>query len=254
MFKSINVIIAFVSCLIITASCGVNSNLMLKQAKGTEVNSEEIPLYPKEEYKIAVNDKVAFQLYVNEGADLVDGKNEVSVGAEGQLTSTEYTVRSNGQVELPKIGKVEAVGMTIEQFEDTLQILYSSEYKKPFVKAQITNQRVIVFPGDGSEAKVVPLHNTNTTLMEVIATAGGIADRGKANTVKLMRLVNGERKVYVMDLSVIEGLKFTDLVVQANDYVYIEPSPELGKEIVERIIPITSLLASLTLLITILTN
>ncbi len=190
MFRSVNVIVAIVGCLILTASCGVNSNLMLKQAKGTEVNSDEIPLKPKEEYKIAVNDKIAFQLYVNEGADLVDGTTEISVGSNGEFDQAEYVVRSNGQVELPKLGKVEAEGMTVEQFEDTLENLYAIEYKEPFVKVQITNQRVIVFPGSGSDAKVVPLTNTNTTLMEVIALAGGIADRGKANTVKLMRMVN----------------------------------------------------------------
>ena len=254
MFKSVNVIVAFIGCLILTASCGVNSNLMLKQAKGTEVNSDEIPLRPTEEYKIAVNDKIAFQLYVNEGADLVDGTTEISVGSNGEFDQAEYVVRSNGQVELPKLGKVEAEGMTVEQFEDTLEMLYSTEYKEPFVKVQITNQRVIVFPGSGSDAKVVPLTNTNTTLMEVIALAGGIADRGKANTVKLMRMVNGERVVYVMDLSVIEGLRFTDLVVQANDYIYVEPAPELGKEILEKVVPLGSLLASLAVLVTLISN
>ncbi|MCR9171695.1 MAG: polysaccharide biosynthesis/export family protein [bacterium] len=254
MFKSVNVLIAIIGCLILTASCGVNSNLMLKQAKGTEVNSDEIPLRPTEEYKIAVNDKIAFQLYVNEGADLIDGTTEISVGSNGEFKQTEYVVRNNGEVELPKLGKVEVTGLTVEEFEDTLELLYSEEYREPFVKAQITNQRVIVFPGSGSEATVVPLMNTNTTLMEVIALAGGIADRGKANTVKLMRMVNGERIVYVMDLSVIEGLKFTDLVVQANDYIYVEPAPELGKEILEKVVPLGSLLASLAVLVTIISN
>lgn len=234
--------------------CGINSNLMLKQAKGTEVNSDEIPLKPTEEYRIAVNDKVSFQLYVNEGADLIDGKSEISLKSDVKSEGTEYTVRQNGEVELPKLGKVMAVGLTLEAFEDTLEALYSINYKKPFVKAQITNQRVIVFPGSGSEAKVIPLNNTNTTLMEVIALAGGIAERGKANTVKLMRLVKGERLVYVMDLSVIEGIRFTDLVVQANDYIYVEPTPEAGKEILEKVIPISSLIASFAILIRLVTN
>jgi polysaccharide export outer membrane protein len=235
-------------------SCGVNSNLMLKQAKGTEVNSDEIPLRPTEEYTIAVNDKIAFQLYVNEGADLIDGTSAISVGSDGQFDKAEYVVRNNGKVELPKLGEIEAEGKTVEQFEDTLEALYALEYKAPFIKVQITNQRVIVFPGSGSDAKVVPLDNTNTTLMEVIALAGGIADRGKANTVKLMRLVDGERHVYVMDLSVIEGIKFTDLVVQANDYIYVEPAPEIGREILEKVVPVTSLLASLVILVTLISN
>lgn len=254
MYKKLGVILLLVSSAVVMFSCGVNSNLMLKQAKGTEVNSEDIPLRPTEEYKIAPNDKLTFQLYVNEGADLIDGTSEISVGSDGQFDKAEYVVRKNGQVELPKLGKVEVMGKTVEQFEDTLETLYSVEYKDPFVKVQITNQRVIVFPGSGSEAKVVPLNNTNTTLMEVIALAGGIADRGKANTVKLMRLVDGERKVYIMDLSVIEGIKFTDLVVQANDYIYVEPAPELGREITEKIIPIASLLTSVAILVAFLSR
>ena len=118
----------------------------------------------------------------------------------------------------------------------------------------MTNQRVIVFPGNGSDARVVQLTNPNTTLLEAIALAGGIADRGKANTVKLMRIENGERIVYVMDLSVIEGLKFTDMIVQANDYIYVEPAPELGKEVIEKIIPVTSLITTFILLVTFIAN
>lgn len=254
MYKSIKIVGILLSCAIVLYACGVNSNLMLKQAKGTEVNSSEIPLRPTEEYKIAVNDKIAFQLYTNQGEDLIDGTTDISVGADGQFDEVEYVVRGNGNVELPKLGEVKAVGKTVEQFEDTLELLYADEYVNPFVKVQITNQRVIVFPGSGSEAKVVPLKNTNTTLMEVIALAGGIADRGKANTVKLMRLVDGERQVYVMDLSVIEGIKFTDLVVQANDYIYVEPAPELGREILEKIVPLASLVTSFAVLVTLISN
>lgn len=254
MFKSINLLIAIIGCLILSTSCGVNSNLMLKQAKETEVNSDEIPLFPKEEYKIAVNDKLAFRLYANEGADLIDGTSKESLGASGDADRIEYVVLRDGRVELPKIGYVEAADKTIEQFEDTLETLYSKLYKEPFIKVQVVNQRVIVFPGNGAEAQVVALSNTNTTLMEVLALAGGIAERGKANTVKLMRLVDGQREVYVMDLSIIEGLKFTDLVVQANDYIYVEPAPEIGKEILEKVVPVVTFIAQITVLITILSN
>ena len=57
--------------------------------------------------------------------------------------------------------------------------------------------------------------------MEVIALAGGIAERGRADKVKLMRNVGGKRIVYVLNLSTIEGLKYADMIVQANDYIYI---------------------------------
>lgn len=228
-------------------ACGVNSNIMFKQPKGVEMNSDDIPLNPKEDYHIAPNDKLMFQMYANEGAALLE-----TVATKGVDGGIEYTVQKDGSVFLPKIGKVMVGGLSIEACEDTLKSKYALDYVEPFIKVKITNQRVIVFPGNGSDAQVVILVNANTTLMEAIAMAGGITDRGKANTVKLMRVENGERKVYVMDLSVIEGLKFADLVVQANDYIYVEPAPELSKEFAERVVPIASLATTFLVLLTFL--
>ena len=90
--------------------------------------------------------------------------------------------------------------------------------------------------------------------MEVIALAGGIAERGRADKVKLMRNVGGKRIVYVLNLSTIEGLKYADMIVQANDYIYIEPTEQLTKELVERAAPIVSLISSTLIVLTFITN
>ena len=222
-------------------SCGVNSNLMFKQRKGEEV-STTVPMKPAEAYKISADDKLSFSLSTNNGAQLIEGITQVA----GNSSNKElvYLVRANGFVELPVLGKVEVAGLTIEECEDKLVDLFSAEYKEPFVQVNVTNHRVIVFPGNGSDAKVVRLMNTNTTLMEAIALAGGITDRGKANTVKLMRKINGKREVYIMDLSTMEGLQFVDMLVQADDYIYIEPTAEIAREISKDVVPIVSLLSS----------
>lgn len=230
--------------------CGINSNLMWKQEKGVAVNSDSIPLYPEEEYKLSVDDKIKFYLTTKQGAIIIENMSGLSDNRLQAPREIEYLIRKDGTVELPKLGKVKIAGLTVEACEDTLVSRYSKEFQNPFVQIQITNQRVIVFPGNGSDAKVIPLLNVNTTLMEAIAQAGGITDRGKANTVKLMRKVNGVRKVYVMDLSVIEGLKYADMVVQANDYIYVEPTADLSKELAEDVVPIVSIISAALLIFT----
>ena len=90
--------------------------------------------------------------------------------------------------------------------------------------------------------------------MEVIALAGGIADRGRADRIKLIREVNGVRTLYILDLSTVEGLKYADLIVQAHDYIYVEPNEEVAKEVVERAAPIVSIVSSMFLIITFLTT
>ncbi len=125
----------------------------------------------------------------------------------------------------------------------------------PFVQISVTNRRVIVFPGNGGDAKVLYLANNNTTLLEAIALAGGIAERGRASRIKLIRKNdNGQRQVYRIDLSTIEGLKYTDILVQANDYIYIEPVPEIGRELLKEVAPIVSLISSAAIVISVISK
>ena len=215
---------------------------MFKQAKG-EKNSQKIPMKPAEAYKISPDDKISFSLATNDGAKLIEGISS-GVSARSGMGSLVYLVRSNGFVELPVLGKVEVAGLTIEECEDKLVDLFSVQYKEPFVQVTVTNNRIIIFPGNGSSARVVALSNPNTTLMESIALAGGIAGRGKANTVKLMRVVEGKREIYIMDLSTIEGLQYADMLVQANDYIYIEPTAEIASGIIRELAPIVSLIST----------
>ena len=252
------------------SSCGINSNLMFKTPKGGENASDttgkdkyyrlypkdSVPLQPKEDYRISRDDKFIFTLSSNDGQRIVENMSGVNAQAVANTNTQqlEYVVRSDGKAKLPVIGDVYMEGLTVKACQDTLMKLYADHYHSPFVQMKITNQRVIVFPGNGGDAKVVVLNNNNTTLMEVIAQAGGITERGRANTVKLMRSVNGKRQVYTFDLSTIDGLIFADMIVQANDYVYIEPNPKLGREALAQAAPFVTILSSILLVFTVINN
>lgn len=237
--------------LFIICSCGINSNLMFKSPVTEDTTSDSVPLRPLTEYTFAPDDKFSYVVYENYGQSVVD--NMTSIGSQGGagVSNLEHLVEQNGTVKFPVIGEKKIQGFTIRQLEDTLAKYYSRNYNRPYVQVTLTNQRVIVFPGGGSDAKVITLSNTNTTLVEAIALAGGIADRGKASKVKLMRLINGKRVVYVLDLSTIDGLKYADLVLQANDYIYIEPAEQVVRELGQTITPVVSLLSSILLIFSI---
>lgn len=241
-----------VSCL---CSCGINKNLMFKTPKDVTVKKDSIPLKPLEEYTISKDDKFIFQLYTNNGEEIIDGMSGVKTETSAK-TTVEYVVRTNGTADLPLLGSVMISGMTVKELEDTLAFKYKEKngYHDPYVQVKLTNQRVIVFPGSGGDAKVIILQNNNTTLMEVIAQAGGIADRGRADKIKLMRMEGGKRVVYELDLSTIDGLEYADIIVQANDYIYVEPNEQVGKELVENVAPIVSLISSALIIFTVFNN
>ena len=253
--------------LFIFTSCGINSSLMLKVPKESEpkpdslktvqekyyklYDKDSVPLLPKEDYRLSIDDKFTFTLSTNDGKNILEGLTGIS-----QVTNTgaqtEYLIRSDGFTVLPVVGEVKIEGLTIKQAEDSLKRMFSKNYLDPFVQLKITNQRVIIFPGEGGQAKVVYLKNNNTTLMEIIADAGGIASRGKSKEIKLIRYIEGKRVIYPIDLSTVNGLMYADLYVQANDYIYIEPNPNIASEILKQTAPIIGIISSLAVVITII--
>jgi polysaccharide export outer membrane protein len=79
-------------------------------------------------------------------------------------------------------------------------------------------------------------------LIEVIALAGGISQNSRSNSIKVMRRNNqGKREIYKIDLSNINGLKEAEMIVQGNDYVYVDYKPRIASSIFTEIGPWLSL-------------
>lgn len=235
------------------AGCNINSNLMFKTDRNYKFDTP--PENQLEKYRIERNDILEFRIYTNSGYRIIefttsdDGQNANISSSRFQLS---YFVDNDGTVKLPLLNKVYVKDSTIRGAEFMLEEMFSQYFVDPFVQITVTNKRVLVFPGNGSDAKVIPLINNNTTLMEAIALAGGITDRGKAARVKVFRRDGtNKRKAYLIDLSTIDGLKYADMYVQANDYIYVEPVPQYGREFLAQVAPYVSILSSAILIYTV---
>ena len=233
------------------SSCSwLNPSIMLKTGKDYQYSKNPDSARVLD-YKISPNDVLQFNMYSNDGFKLIDITSLNSANAAYHINvELPYLVESDGNVKLPILGRKKLSGMTIREAELTLEESYSSFYVKPFIELSITNKRVIIFPGSAGDAKVIPLVNNNTTLIEAIALAGGVADDGKAKMVKLIRNLEGKQYVYKMDLSTINGLKDGSTVLQANDIIYIEPRRKYSSKLLQEVAPIVSLLVSTFLLYT----
>jgi polysaccharide biosynthesis/export protein len=244
--KSINLIIGLL-VIILIQSCGINSSMMLKTDK--DYTFDSIPDKNNDSYKLSANDIIQVRLYSNNASKLID-INQGNSTINMNNSTIDYLIDENGFVKLPILGETDITGLTAKEASELLEEKYSGYYVDPFIIITVTNKRVLVFPGKSGDAMVVNILNTNTTLMEAIALAGGISEDGKAKKVKLIRTVDDERKVYLIDLSKIEGLKQADLVVQANDIIYIEPRKQIARGIVKEITPLVTILSTVLLVFT----
>ena len=244
--------LVYILLLALLSSCTVfKPSFMLRS--GNKYPYAEVPTTPQSEYRIANNDVIEFRIFSNNGFKLIDLTNfNTTAGGFGRL-DLEYLVEHDGMIKLPIVGRVKISGVTIREAELMLEKIYSEHYNKPFVMMSVSNQRVIIFPGGGGNARVLTLTNNNTTLLEAIALAGGIAT-GKAHKIKLIRGDFRNPEVYMINLSTIEGMKNGDMVIQANDIIYVEPVLRVTKTILGELTPILSLLSSFLLIWSVINN
>ena len=257
------ILVLLAGSLLFLNGCTINQDILFRTGESYEfANLDDLTAKDSPGYRIAPNDMLSFKLLSNNGERLNQrtagtissqvnvggGQNQQMMMNMNQQGGFTYLVKPDGLVELPELGNIRLEGLAIEEAEGLLEDAYTSFYNDPYVIIRVTNNRVFVFPGEAGQATVVPLVNMNTTLLEVLAMTGGIARRGNASKVKLIRKTGTGRDVYKMDLSVVDGLDAANMVVQAYDIIYVEPMPQLVRETTESLTPITSLISTLTVL------
>lgn len=235
----------------------INPSVMFKADSERDYRFEQAVAVS--EYRIAPNDQLGVSIYANEGFKLIDFT--ASPGSVGSPASVgmgqgviKFIVDNDGYVKFPIIGRTKMKDLTIRQAEEILEKEYAAFYQKPFVMVDVLNRRVMVFPGSGGAGKVVTLTNENTTLIEALALAGSITETGKAYKIKLIRGDNRNPQVQMIDLSTIEGMRQSNLLLQANDIIYVEPVPRVSQQILAQITPIVGILTSFLLIYDIVKN
>ena len=248
------------SMALLLGSCTVNKDILFKTP--TDYVFDELPDSSSSDTRITPNNILTLHFYTGNGHVMIEsglGSSSLTGGSGGQSSANlnvrniiTYLVETDGTVKLPVIGRVSLDGMSLREAETKLEEMYSFYYNEPFVILKVSNNRVIVSPGTGGRAQVVVLTNANTTVLEALAQAGGVADRGIASKIKLIRenRETGKRDVYQIDLSTIEGLAYADLIVQPNDIIYVDPLPLIASELVKEIAPIITLITTTVLIIT----
>lgn len=230
---------AFSSCRILRPS------MMLKTPKDY-VFEQISDTMSSQEYHIAPTDAISFRILSNEGFKLVDISSTGGTGNNGGLTQStiETTVELDGTIKVPLLGRIKVQGLTLREAEQMLETRFTEFYVGPYIILKVTNKRVAVFPGNAGVAKVILIPNNNTTVFEALALAGGITEDGKAYRVKLVRRTNSKLKVYLIDLSTIDGLKDGNTIVQANDIIYVDPRVRFGQRVSSEILPYLSIITT----------
>ena len=191
------------------------------------------------EYVLRPNDILSVQILSNSGYQLVD-----VIGQAGSYSPITYVIKNEGFAVLPMLDSVYLAGYTITAAENLLSQKYAYFFVNPYIRIIVSNRRCLVYTGRAS-GKVVDLSNENMNLVEVLAKAGG-ATGGKVYKIKIIRGDLSNPKIIIIDLSTIDGMKKSNLQIDANDIIYVEPVLQVSS-VTNTILPYLSLFTTLLL-------
>lgn len=234
-------------------------NRMFKEKGYEYLQPQKAPIT---QYLIQPGDQITLQIYARQGFDLIDVLRMDMEASEGNantrmiqqqgVTRIFYIVEHDGFVELPIFGRVYAAGFTEKQLEEIVEKRSGVLFNEPFSILRVINRRAIVFMGP--RGVVIPLNPQPTSLLEVLALAGGLDRDMKAYKIKVLRGDLSNPEIIEIDLSTIQGLQKADLVIQTNDVIYVEDRLRITRTILGELTPVLSLTTTLITFLLLIRN
>ena len=151
------------------------------------------------------------------------GNNNISTGNGG--VPQYFIVDSEGNINYPRFGKINVLGMTRRKLSDSIASMLSNNgyIKDPVVNVNIANFKISVL-GEVAKPGTYDITGERITLYEAISKAGDLTIYGKRNNVKILREINGKRFVKEIDLNNSSIINSPDYFLTQNDVIYVEPN------------------------------
>ena len=108
--------------------------------------------------------------------------------------SADVTVRPDGKITLPLVNDIQASGLTPEQLRDDLSKAAAKYIEVPAVTVVVKaiNSRKVFVTGMVGKQGPYPLLGP-TTVMQMLATAGGVQEFADAKNIMILRTENGRQ-------------------------------------------------------------
>ena len=188
----------------------------------------------------ATNDTLTTQSIASSKSALAEPAGEISITPDYRIApkdvleinvfrvpdlSVTVTVNPAGYIQLPLAGLVVAAGRTAGELKSSIAGKLSAYIQKPDVTVLVkdaASQRVTiqgavakpgVYPADGS-----------TTLLQVVATAGGLDRIADSHGVVLLRTIDGMRQAAKFDFVEISRGAAEDPLIQGGDVIVVDQS------------------------------
>tara|TARA_B100000700_G_C14930414_1_gene801652 strand:- start:375 stop:1130 length:756 start_codon:yes stop_codon:yes gene_type:complete len=215
---------SLINCLFIVlllSACVTNKNLeyFQSESENTEILKNQL------KYKLQVGDVLSVQINTTTEQNHDFFNKEQATNSQLMMHNPYlwgYLIKEDGFLELPSIGKIEAVGLTLRELEKKIKLISVDYFDEPVVKINIINFEVQIM-GEVNKPGRYEMVRPDANILDVIGKAGDLTQFANRKKVKVIRTKDDKHHIFYLDLTKNLTLVEDNFYIYPNDVIYIEP-------------------------------
>lgn len=250
-----------VLAILLLASCTSQKNLIYFQNDDLKSdNQPDTMLYKYEngytnsspEYKLQPHDMIYVQIYSSlDNTSLAlfqsTGQNQNTLqGSDQSLYLTSYEVDNDGNIDLPTIGKINVLGMSIEETQNAIKQKAEEFSEGITVTCRMVTFRIKV-AGEVNNPGIYTFYQPSVNIFDALLAAGDLTYYGNRQKVRIVRKSETEDAIYTLDIRKASVMKNKNYYLRPGDIVYVEPNKNT-KTLQTINPPLTTITSSLSLI------
>ncbi|MBR1769317.1 MAG: polysaccharide biosynthesis/export family protein [Bacteroidales bacterium] len=204
------------------------------------------------EHKLQPHDMVYVQIYsalddkaLNLFQPTTQNTNSASYGDQGVYLNS-YELNSDGFIDLPTIGLVNVMGMTIEEAQQTIKQRAEEYSEGIIVTCRMVTFRIKV-AGEVNHPGIYTFYQPSVNIFDALLAAGDLTYYGNRQKIRVVRKNSEEDVVYTLDIRKASVMQNKNYYLRPGDIVYVEPNRNT-KTLQTINTPLTTVTSSLSLI------
>lgn len=250
-----------VLAILLLASCTSQKNLIYFQNDDLKSdNQPDTMLYKYEngytnsspEYKLQPHDMIYVQIYSsldNASSALFQSTTQsgnTTQASDNTLYLTSYEVDNDGNIDLPTIGKINVLGMSIEEAQSAIKQKAEEFSEGITVTCRMVTFRIKV-AGEVNKPGIYTFYQPSVNIFDALLAAGDLTYYGNRQKVRIVRKSETEDAIYTLDIRKASVMKNKNYYLRPGDIVYVEPNKNT-KTLQTINPPLTTITSSLSLI------
>lgn len=181
-------------------------------------------------YKLQVNDILYISL-VSTDENVTKAFSHGMVGQQMMQVQTQlgnmvyltgYSISSFGEIDLPILGKVKVVGLSVEEAKKAIETELNKYFKVYHLFVKL-NEMPFTILGEVSRPGRYSGMVNQITIIEALGLAGDLSPIANRRTVSLIRQTAEGAKIYKFDITQSDIINTPYYFLRPNDVIYVEP-------------------------------